>query len=1035
VSIMPGVTNFSSVVSVSTIGTADVERLAQSFDKLSGSIDSATEKGNKLAAHPGFDDFASKVKAGIQDPLGAAGDAVEGLLGKLGPMGTAVAAGFGIFTAAAAGVFEMAKSLGEYGIQIRDVELRTGLSAKEVGQFGFAAKAVGQDVSVFERTMRGLTMAIEDQSPKGEKARATLRGFGVDIAEVRAGTASTADVLIKVSEGLNALPTAFDRNQAALDLFKRGGIEAVPVLMELNENLAIAREHGFGPDDIEISKLVEYGRQVAIIETSWAGIVRHIKEALVGGVAAQLAPLNATAARQAADQAKANYDAEMAKNRGAMSPQALDLYTRWQALDAASAAASASDARRQVPGAVPIAPNTDTAFMDAAAQKRLAELTPGSFTGLYSIPTRPASLDATIANLMGGVGGPLEEQLRVAKEKLGGMKLEQGNSSEPDVAAFEKQKEVVEGIENEIRNRKMALEITKQQVAEIEKYAKEYNELQDKAQTKMFEGGFKTLHENITEQYGGTPGMNAADAAQLFQFEAGQTALSFARMMMQPKSSNQQAAELLSGYIDQVQQTANPMAVRNLQDQQRRSLALFSGQATLAGVPQGAQIGGQYAMRLNFADQIEATIKAEADLDTLRAASIDDEKQRVAELEAAKKKSADAEEMAEKERFDAQMERDQALLEMANHQKEGFQSFAQGAFSALVSGARSREGAGPALDKYLENELVGMADKVVGGLAGMAWNTVRTSIPHANDPNSTWGKLLQGTPFAADPLKLATADNTTATIANNVKLDALTAALQAGGYGGEGGSGPASYINWATGGGIYSGAGGGASAPGFGGGGASGPASYINWATGTGPDAYNLSMAPYMDFSTAPQAALRGPTMGLGNYLGIGTALAAGGMGIYSGIQAGGPQGDLEAAGSAAGMVGGIMSQLSTLSSTLSSTLGPIGMALGAGLGIASLMFGNPKQERATQETDTAVAARYTAPTPTHYISDVYGQASAMTMNGGFQPIQMNLTVNALDSQSVLDRATDIGNAVSTVIEGNMSPRLSTALRNTVSPQ
>ena len=50
-------------------------------------------------------------------------------------------------------------SLGEYGTHIKDVELRTGLTAKEVGQFSFAARVAGQDVQIFERMMRGLTMA------------------------------------------------------------------------------------------------------------------------------------------------------------------------------------------------------------------------------------------------------------------------------------------------------------------------------------------------------------------------------------------------------------------------------------------------------------------------------------------------------------------------------------------------------------------------------------------------------------------------------------------------------------------------------------------------------------------------------------------------------------------------------------------------------------------------------------------------------------------------------------------------------------
>jgi hypothetical protein len=63
--------------------------------------------------------------------------------------------GFGSFrfsdSGIAAAAFEAAKSLGEYGTRVKDAELRTGLTAKEVGQFGFAARAVGQDISIVEQ--------------------------------------------------------------------------------------------------------------------------------------------------------------------------------------------------------------------------------------------------------------------------------------------------------------------------------------------------------------------------------------------------------------------------------------------------------------------------------------------------------------------------------------------------------------------------------------------------------------------------------------------------------------------------------------------------------------------------------------------------------------------------------------------------------------------------------------------------------------------------------------------------------------------
>src|SRR6202040_1343272 len=80
------------------------------------------------------------------------GKFVEGLSG----IAAVAAAGVTALAGLALGAFEAAKSLGEYGTRIKDVELRTGLTAHEVDQFAFAARAAGQDVSIFERMMKGL---------------------------------------------------------------------------------------------------------------------------------------------------------------------------------------------------------------------------------------------------------------------------------------------------------------------------------------------------------------------------------------------------------------------------------------------------------------------------------------------------------------------------------------------------------------------------------------------------------------------------------------------------------------------------------------------------------------------------------------------------------------------------------------------------------------------------------------------------------------------------------------------------------------
>jgi hypothetical protein len=84
--------------------------------------------------------FGDTIKNAIQNPLQAAGDAVKSILEQLGPVGSAAAAAVGMLTGVAAMAWDAAKSLGEYGLQIKNVELRTGLAAKEVGQFSFAAR-------------------------------------------------------------------------------------------------------------------------------------------------------------------------------------------------------------------------------------------------------------------------------------------------------------------------------------------------------------------------------------------------------------------------------------------------------------------------------------------------------------------------------------------------------------------------------------------------------------------------------------------------------------------------------------------------------------------------------------------------------------------------------------------------------------------------------------------------------------------------------------------------------------------------------
>jgi hypothetical protein len=139
-------------------------------------------------------------------------------------------------------------------------------------------------VSTLERLMRGLTMAVEGTDQKSEHARETLRGMGVDVQSLRDGTASTSSVLLTISEHLNGMANVWERNQVALDLFKRSGIDAIPVLMGLNENVERAKELGLGISDAELEKFKEYHQQLLEIGAEWDVLKRKMMEGIVGPI-------------------------------------------------------------------------------------------------------------------------------------------------------------------------------------------------------------------------------------------------------------------------------------------------------------------------------------------------------------------------------------------------------------------------------------------------------------------------------------------------------------------------------------------------------------------------------------------------------------------------------------------------------------------------------------------------------------------------------------------------------------------------------
>jgi hypothetical protein len=62
------------------------------------------------------------------------------------------------------------------------------------------------------------------------------------------------------------------------------GIEAIPVMTELSENLQIAKDHGYGPSEEEVRRFAGYQREVTELEVSWERLKRNLEVPLVASV-------------------------------------------------------------------------------------------------------------------------------------------------------------------------------------------------------------------------------------------------------------------------------------------------------------------------------------------------------------------------------------------------------------------------------------------------------------------------------------------------------------------------------------------------------------------------------------------------------------------------------------------------------------------------------------------------------------------------------------------------------------------------------
>lgn len=224
--------------------------------------------------------FGDKIRQFIASPLQSVSEAAGTVAGKLGMVGTALAVGVGVFAGTAKAGFDAAKSLGEYGVRIKDIAIRTGLTNKEVAQFSFAMKRAGGDIASVEGIMRKLSQGLADNGEEGKAAREGLAQLGIKARDSQGALRPMSSILLQVSESLNAIEGTANRNALAIKILGRSALEALPALLELADGVRRAKELGLGPSEEDLRRFKEYQQVITEAEALWERFARGVKRPL-----------------------------------------------------------------------------------------------------------------------------------------------------------------------------------------------------------------------------------------------------------------------------------------------------------------------------------------------------------------------------------------------------------------------------------------------------------------------------------------------------------------------------------------------------------------------------------------------------------------------------------------------------------------------------------------------------------------------------------------------------------------------------------
>lgn len=274
-------------------GSAELDKAAESAKKVEGAAKqagSATDSLEKSLAKAGtaskaFDGLGDKIRAGVSDPLGAAGNAAEGFLGKFGLIGGVLAASATAAALIGQQLFSLVAAQGAAAEATLNMADRLGISAGQMERLQGMAGIAGVDIRALEGAARTLNLALEDSSGAGLKAANGLRGIGVATREMNGELRGAGAVLLETLDKLSKIESDSERVFRALQVLPKGAaLELLPLIKNYESLRAAVEGVGVGVEDGLTKKLADADDAIGRMELAW----NRLKRTLAGGVTANV---------------------------------------------------------------------------------------------------------------------------------------------------------------------------------------------------------------------------------------------------------------------------------------------------------------------------------------------------------------------------------------------------------------------------------------------------------------------------------------------------------------------------------------------------------------------------------------------------------------------------------------------------------------------------------------------------------------------------------------------------------------------------